>query len=338
MTTDADAEIAKFMARMAEKKAWSRIEEIKQEESVAGAAKAEAARRAAAAQERAAAFQGLLGGVPVEDEAPKADEAAILEAARLREVLAQANALAERALANRAAKVAAEAAAKATKEWDGAGLFGGFVSPQQLEAVAEAEAEAEAEEAFAPWGELGAVEQLRATGGVALQDANAELQLIKPRYRAAAASWNAKEKGNDDERRVALKTALGGAAKPLARPEALNTALDAKPKPTGDGGAVMGGAVMGGANPRPSGAVLGGSSAAQLSARRLERHGVRMELRKASALKPAVPKASGAGGAGARHGAGGGAPTGYLGLPAGHPAAKHHQMQELANARAKGGW
>jgi hypothetical protein len=31
------------------------------------------------------------------------------------------------------------------------------VSPQQLEAVAEAEAEAEAEEAFAPWGELGAV-------------------------------------------------------------------------------------------------------------------------------------------------------------------------------------
>jgi len=126
MTTDADAEIAKFMARMAEKKAWSRIEEIKQEESVAGAAKAEAARRAAAAQERAAAFQGLLGGVPVEDEAPKADEAAILEAARLREVLAQANALAERALANRAAKVAAEAAAKATKEWDGGGLFGGL--------------------------------------------------------------------------------------------------------------------------------------------------------------------------------------------------------------------
>ena len=47
----------------------------------------------------------------MEDEAPKADEAAILEAARLREVLAQANALAERALANRAAKVAAEAAA-----------------------------------------------------------------------------------------------------------------------------------------------------------------------------------------------------------------------------------
>jgi predicted RNA-binding protein with PUA-like domain len=41
MTTDADAEIAKFMARMAEKKAWSRIEEIKQEESVAGAAKAD---------------------------------------------------------------------------------------------------------------------------------------------------------------------------------------------------------------------------------------------------------------------------------------------------------
>jgi hypothetical protein len=64
--------------------------------------------------------------VPVEDEAPKADEAAILEAARLREVLAQANALAERALANRAAKVAAEAAAKATKEWDGGGLFGGL--------------------------------------------------------------------------------------------------------------------------------------------------------------------------------------------------------------------
>ncbi|KOO30518.1 hypothetical protein Ctob_008232 [Chrysochromulina tobinii] len=296
MTTDADAEIAKFMARMAEKKAWSRIEEIKQEESVAGAAKAEAARRAAAAQERAAAFQGLLGGVPVEDEAPKADEAAILEAARLREVLAQANALAERALANRAAKVAAEAAAKATKEWDGGGLFGGAlpssVSPQQLEAVAEAEAEAEAEEAFAPWGELGAVagavEQLRATGGVALQDANAELQLIKPRYRAAAASWNAKEKGNDDERRVALKTALGGAAKPLTRPEALNTALDAKPKPTGDGGAALGGAVMGGANPRPSGAVLGGSSAAQLSARRLERHGVRMELRKVSARHGAL--------------------------------------------------
>jgi hypothetical protein len=263
MTTDADAEIAKFMARMAEKKAWSRIEEIKQEESVAGAAKAEAARRAAAAQERAAAFQGLLGGVPVEDEAPKADESAILEAARLREVLAQANALAERALANRAAKVAAEAAAKATKEWDGGGLFGGLfggwggggsgngsgsgggggggdgsgsggggsgsggggsgwdvvppgdarrspsiygspirtgspiragsppkvlslssaspcmqvlttapcppqvlslssVSPQQLEAVAEAEAEAEAEEAFAPWGELGAVAAPRA--------------------------------------------------------------------------------------------------------------------------------------------------------------------------------
>ena len=81
MTTDADAEIAKFMARMAEKKAWSRIEEIKQEESVADAAKAEAARRAAAAQERAAAFQGLLGGVPVEDEAPKADEAAIFRLA-----------------------------------------------------------------------------------------------------------------------------------------------------------------------------------------------------------------------------------------------------------------
>jgi hypothetical protein len=32
------------------------------------------------------------------------------------------------------------------------------------------------------------VEQLRATGGVALQDANAELQLIKPRYRALMAS------------------------------------------------------------------------------------------------------------------------------------------------------
>jgi hypothetical protein len=51
--------------------------------------------------------------------------------------------------------------------------------------------------------------------------------------------------------------------------------------------------VMGGANPRPSGAVLGGSSAAQLSARRLERHGVRMELRKVSArhgaLKPIAP-------------------------------------------------
>ena len=36
------------------------------------------------------------------------------------------------------------------------------VSPQQLEAVAEAEAEAEAEEAFAPWGELGAVAAPRA--------------------------------------------------------------------------------------------------------------------------------------------------------------------------------
>jgi hypothetical protein len=51
--------------------------------------------------------------------------------------------------------------------------------------------------------------------------------------------------------------------------------------------------VLGGANPRPSGAVLGGSSAAQLSARRLERHGVRMELRKVSArhgaLKPIAP-------------------------------------------------
>ena len=116
---------------------------------------------------------------------------------------------------------------------------------------------------------------------------------MRPSSGAAAASWNAKEKGNDDERRVALKTALGGAAKPLARPEALNTALDAKPKPTGDGFAVLGGAVMGGANPRPSGAVLGGSSAAQLSARRLERHGVRMELRKVSArhgaLKPTAP-------------------------------------------------
>jgi len=111
---------------------------------------------------------------------------------------------------------------------------------------------------------------------------------VRPSSGAAAASWNAKEKGNDDERRVALKTALGGAAKPLTRPEALNTALDAKPKPTGDSGAVMGGA-----NPRPSGAVLGGSSAAQLSARRLERHGVRMELRKVSArhgaLKPIAP-------------------------------------------------
>ena len=32
------------------------------------------------------------------------------------------------------------------------------------------------------------VEQLRATGGVALQDAHAELQLIKPRYRALMAS------------------------------------------------------------------------------------------------------------------------------------------------------
>jgi hypothetical protein len=55
----------------------------------------------------------------------------------------------------------------------------------------------------------------------------------------------------------------------------------------------------------------------------------------ASALKPAVPKASGGGGAGARHGAGGGAPTGYLGLPAGHPAVQHHQMLELANAGAE---
>ena len=106
---------------------------------------------------------------------------------------------------------------------------------------------------------------------------------MRPSSGAAAASWNAKEKGNDDERRVALKTALGGAAKPLARPEALNTALDAKPKPTGDGGAVLGGA-----NPRPSGAVLGGSTAAQLSARRLERHGVRMELRKVSARHGAL--------------------------------------------------
>ena len=32
------------------------------------------------------------------------------------------------------------------------------------------------------------VEQLRATGGVALQDAHTELQLIKPRYRALMAS------------------------------------------------------------------------------------------------------------------------------------------------------
>jgi hypothetical protein len=32
------------------------------------------------------------------------------------------------------------------------------------------------------------VEQLRATGGVALQEANTELQLIKPRYRALMAS------------------------------------------------------------------------------------------------------------------------------------------------------
>ena len=126
-----------------------------------------------------------------------------------------------------------------------------------------------------------------------------------PSSGAAAASWNAKDKVkstgdggavlgsavmggakdkvNDDERRAALKTALGGAMKPLTRYEVINTALMTKPKSTGDGDAVLGGAVMGGANPRPTGAVLGGSSATQLSARRLERHGVRMEMRKVSA-------------------------------------------------------
>ena len=92
---------------------------------------------------------------------------------------------------------------------------------------------------------------------------------------------------NDDERRDerrteeranALNTALGGTTKLFTRPNVLNTALDAKIKSTGGDGVVMGGA-----NPRPSGAVLGGSSAAQLSARRLERHGVRMEMRKVSA-------------------------------------------------------
>ena len=61
MTSEVDAELTKVMERMAERKTWSRLDEVKQEEAVVHAAQAEASRRAAEAQERAANGARRLG-------------------------------------------------------------------------------------------------------------------------------------------------------------------------------------------------------------------------------------------------------------------------------------
>lgn len=145
MTSEVDAELTKVMERMAERKTWSRLDEVKQEEAVVHAAQAEASRRAAEAQERAANL--VLGGsapAPSTANANTPSPPAAMaspptssEAPRLRkelddlnaEELAQANALAMRAQAKKAASeaAAAEHATPPTRGlFEGGGLFGGL--------------------------------------------------------------------------------------------------------------------------------------------------------------------------------------------------------------------
>lgn len=139
LTSEVDAEMAKVLERMAEKKAWSRLEEVKKEGSEISTAQAEIARRAAEAQERAIALSNPSAQPSQPAAATAADVAASApesEAARLRkeldrkfaDELAQANTLAKRAAAIAAKKAteAAEAAAAEPPSGSGgvSGLFG----------------------------------------------------------------------------------------------------------------------------------------------------------------------------------------------------------------------
>ena len=391
MTSEVDAELARVMERLAEKKAWSRLEEVKQQESELTTAKAEAShqaeasRRAAEARERAAVLRGQRSPMQTAGGAPECSE----EEMRLREELARANVLAERAHAKKAASEAKEAeaptSAQGTKPTPGlleagASLFGSFfgvwggsdaipmapaapiapvalvaplpaatVTPEAhdddvlatgevytevadvarpqpavttttlLDAAAAPVASASEAMPTSPTvpssstvggtleqpAEFSAEEQalremrqqckaaqrhvdtLRATGGAALQDAVAVLNEIKPKYRAAAAAWNAKQKNE--------KASGEPWGKEKQRPDR-----------------------------------VAGSKASQLSARRLERHGARMDAKMGG-----VGAKLGGSGTMAANAARMAVKANFNALPRGHPAAKHHQMQQLANAKAQ---